>query len=132
MKELNNGLRFGLGDKVFAVYKDDTWKVKESLVLGVNLASRYCYFTESDVGKWEHAEGELFATKKEAEFAVEILKNNTGGIKEVTVDEVAQVAKDDNVTNVTPSWISRKFKVAYSRAYELAKELKERTGGADE
>jgi len=124
MKANENGLKFQLGQKAWSVYKhDNEWKVKECLVLGVNLASRYCYFTDSDVGKYEHQEGELFATQAEAEFAVNILRNNTGGIREITLDEVLEVAKADGV-KPTPSWICKKFKIAYSRAMELVSESK--------
>ena len=124
-----NGLKFALGDTAWAVYRngDGRWLVKESYISGVNLDSRWCYFTDSEKGKYEHAEGELFATKQEAELAADIIQNNTGGIREVTIDEVVARMQEDHIEKPTVFWVCSKFKVSYTRAVRILEELKERT-----
>ena len=82
METNENGLEFSICQIVWAIQKKDgKWVAREGLIVGIVIDKRECYVVQCEQGKFSHAEGELFATKQEAEYAVDILRNNTGGVQ---------------------------------------------------
>ena len=129
----DDGLKYGLGAKCWAVYRGSEWKVKHCIVVGVKLNSRWCYTTESDFGEWQHTPHELFDTEQEALYARDLIANNTGGIHEVALTDVLDAVKTDKPDRVTISWIQKKFRCGYSHAHKVLEEFeKHNKGGADE
>ena len=110
---MSKKLKFKVGDTAWCIVRNEKrdWAIAECVVYEIHPKAAFCYFVEVENEKREYTADELYSEKEKAEFVLQVLETNYGGVRLITLEEMLELSKEIGHPRLCLDWMSSKVGV---------------------